>query len=160
MKKISTLGLMLVLAATFLSADSAFAKKPPPPPPPPKGECLCPDVFAPVICSDGVVYSNLCRAGCAGATGCVPTGDIAPASTEAAPSDVTPADSASTEATSLDAANTDTAFTEAAFTETAGRGCICPQIYAPVTCDNGKAYPNQCEADCHHAKNCTPSGGI
>ncbi|MCO6435743.1 MAG: hypothetical protein J5J06_01495 [Phycisphaerae bacterium] len=32
----------------------------------------------------------------------------------------------------------------------------CPQIYAPVICDNGKIYPNQCEADRHHAKNCVP----
>jgi hypothetical protein len=54
----------------------ALAKKPPPPPPPPKGECLCPDVYAPVICSNGITYSNLCQAGCAGATGCTPTGDI------------------------------------------------------------------------------------
>ena len=37
-------------------------------------------------------------------------------------------------------------------------GCRCPLIYAPVTCDHNKTYPNQCEADCHHAKNCVPSG--
>jgi hypothetical protein len=37
-------------------------------------------------------------------------------------------------------------------------GCLCPQIYAPVICDGGKIYPNQCEADCHHAKNCVPYG--
>jgi len=37
-------------------------------------------------------------------------------------------------------------------------GCFCPAIYAPVTCDHNKTYPNQCEADCHHAKNCVPSG--
>ena len=35
---------------------------------------------------------------------------------------------------------------------------ICPQIYAPVICDHGKIYPNQCEADQHHAKNCVPYG--
>jgi len=34
----------------------------------------------------------------------------------------------------------------------------CPQIYAPVICDNGKTYPNQCVADQHHAKNCRPLG--
>jgi hypothetical protein len=34
----------------------------------------------------------------------------------------------------------------------------CPAIYAPVVCDNGKTYPNQCEADRHHAKNCVPLG--
>ena len=36
--------------------------------------------------------------------------------------------------------------------------CRCPLIYAPVTCDHGRTYPNQCEADCHNAKNCVPSG--
>ena len=37
-------------------------------------------------------------------------------------------------------------------------GSRCPLIYAPVICDNGKTYPNQCEADLHHAKNCRPLG--
>ena len=37
----------------------------------------------------------------------------------------------------------------------AGR-CICPKVYAPVECDRGKVYPNQCVADCKHAKNCVP----
>jgi hypothetical protein len=36
--------------------------------------------------------------------------------------------------------------------------CRCPLIYAPVVCDNGKTYPNQCVADCHHASGCVPSG--
>ena len=36
--------------------------------------------------------------------------------------------------------------------------CICPMVYAPVVCDNGKTYPNQCVADCRHAKNCVPAG--
>ena len=35
---------------------------------------------------------------------------------------------------------------------------VCPQIYAPVICDHGNIYPNQCEADAHHAKNCVPYG--
>ncbi len=34
--------------------------------------CICPMVYAPVICSNGYVYSNACFAGCDGATGCVP----------------------------------------------------------------------------------------
>ena len=38
--------------------------------------------------------------------------------------------------------------------------CLCPQIYAPVKCSNGKTYPNQCEADCARAKNCVPTGDI
>ena len=37
-------------------------------------------------------------------------------------------------------------------------GARCPLIYAPVICDNGKTYPNQCVADQHHAKNCQPLG--
>lgn len=36
---------------------------------------------------------------------------------------------------------------------------VCPRIWAPVICDNGKVYPNQCEADRHHAKNCEPYDG-
>ena len=36
--------------------------------------------------------------------------------------------------------------------------CRCPLIYAPVICDHGKTYPNQCVADCHNAKNCVPTG--
>lgn len=39
-------------------------------------------------------------------------------------------------------------------------GCRCPLVYAPVVCDHGKTYPNPCEADCHHAKNCVPTGGF
>ena len=39
------------------------------------GGCNCLDVWIPVICSNGVVYSNMCYAGCAKATGCVPYGN-------------------------------------------------------------------------------------
>lgn len=35
---------------------------------------------------------------------------------------------------------------------------VCPEIYAPVICDNGKVYPNQCWADRRNAKNCVPYG--
>jgi len=38
--------------------------------------------------------------------------------------------------------------------------CICPDIYAPVQCSNGKVYPNQCVANCRHATNCVPTGDI
>jgi len=48
----------------------------------------------------------------------------------------------------------------AVFTETEAGQCRCPALWAPVTCDNGTTYPNQCYADCRHAKNCVPSGGI
>jgi hypothetical protein len=45
------------------------------------------------------------------------------------------------------------------FTPAEAKGpCRCPQVYAPVECDHGKIYPNQCVADCHHARNCEPIG--
>ena len=40
----------------------------------------------------------------------------------------------------------------------AGPSAKCPLIYAPVICDGGKVYSNQCLADQHHAKNCVPYG--
>lgn len=43
-------------------------------------------------------------------------------------------------------------FTEA----TAAPRCICPDVYAPVVCDNGKTYPNLCVAQCKHATGCEP----
>lgn len=46
------------------------------------------------------------------------------------------------------------------FTEAEAGRCICPKIYAPVKCDNGKTYSNQCLADCQNAKNCVPTGEI
>jgi hypothetical protein len=54
-----------VLGIIGFGAASATARPP----------CLCPDVYAPVICSNGQVYSNYCQAGCQGARGCVPFGD-------------------------------------------------------------------------------------
>lgn len=42
----------------------------------------------------------------------------------------------------------------------AGGPPLCPDIYAPVTCSNGKTYPNQCYADRAKAKNCVPTGDI
>lgn len=41
-----------------------------------------------------------------------------------------------------------------------GGGGRCPLIYAPVICDNGKVYSNQCFADRAHAKNCVPLGEL
>jgi hypothetical protein len=38
---------------------------------------LCPDVYDPVICSDGVVYSNSCFARAACAHGCRPYNPVA-----------------------------------------------------------------------------------
>ena len=33
-------------------------------------DCLCPDVYKPVICKNGKTYSNFCYARCDGAHGC------------------------------------------------------------------------------------------
>ena len=49
----------------------------------------------------------------------------------------------------------------ASFTRVEAKGpCRCPQIYAPVQCDHGKIFANQCLADCRNAKNCVPIGTI
>ncbi len=34
---------------------------------------------------------------------------------------------------------------------------ICPFIYAPVTCNNGVTYTNQCFADADCARGCHPA---
>lgn len=63
-KKLFVAG-VLAAGAVGLSAVSTGAILRPRP-------CICPDVYAPVLCPNGLVYSNSCRAGCAGQTGCVP----------------------------------------------------------------------------------------
>jgi hypothetical protein len=66
----------IVLCVAFLVAGAVtFAKGKPggtKPCKPPLIQCL--DVWNPVICSDGNVYSNACYAKRACATGCVPLG--------------------------------------------------------------------------------------
>ena len=52
------------ITALFVPAQAAFKT------------CTCPDVYAPVICSNGITYSNSCVASCNHATGCHRTGDI------------------------------------------------------------------------------------
>lgn len=66
MKTLSKLTLAIALSAAALAfpAPSGAAG----------GGYECPDVYAPVICSNGQVYGNGCYAGKAGATGCVPYG--------------------------------------------------------------------------------------
>lgn len=59
--------LALVLGALAALASATFAAGGPP---------LCPDLWAPVICSNGKVYSNQCYADRAKAKNCVPYGDI------------------------------------------------------------------------------------
>jgi len=41
----------------------------------PPGRCICTDNYAPVLCPNGITYSNSCRASCAGQRNCVPVGD-------------------------------------------------------------------------------------
>ena len=36
--------------------------------------------------------------------------------------------------------------------------CLCPDIVAPVICDNGQTYINSCVATCNHARNCVRTG--
>lgn len=37
-----------------------------------------------------------------------------------------------------------------------GRGgpCVCPKVYAPVVCANGKTYSNACVAECRGQTDC------
>ena len=46
------------------------------PPPAQAGPCVCPKVYAPVICDHGRTYPNIYCARCKNATNCVPTGDL------------------------------------------------------------------------------------
>ncbi len=55
------------VATVALTTSVAEAKRP-------GGGINCPDVWDPVICSNGQVYSNFCYASVAGATGCVRLG--------------------------------------------------------------------------------------
>ena len=64
------------LAAAALVAVAVLGVLAVMPPVEARPPCLCPDVFDPVICNNGVTYSNFCQAGCAGAKGCHRTGDI------------------------------------------------------------------------------------
>jgi hypothetical protein len=65
------LGLFALVMGALAYSSTAVAKKPSGG----GGDVQCPDVWDPVICSDGLVYSNYCYASVAGATGCVPYGD-------------------------------------------------------------------------------------
>jgi hypothetical protein len=66
MRKLIQIGKLLfvtgVIAVAGIGISSAQARPP----------CFCPEIWLPVICSNGMIYSNSCFAGCAGATGCVP----------------------------------------------------------------------------------------
>lgn len=65
MKRIRpTVKLAVVLGLALVASAAPRSEARPP--------VFCPDVYAPVRCSDGNVYSNSCYAAAAGATGCVP----------------------------------------------------------------------------------------
>ncbi|HBL26234.1 MAG TPA: hypothetical protein DD490_05295 [Acidobacteria bacterium] len=67
MKKLVLLSLMLALVVlSFASTAGAIAS------PCPRQGIYCLDVWNPVVCSDGNVYSNSCYAYVACATGCHP----------------------------------------------------------------------------------------
>ena len=73
MKKLTRTGCILFSAgvcavlAVALTTSVAEAKRPGGG----GGGFECPDVWDPVICSNGQIYSNFCYASRAGATGCV-----------------------------------------------------------------------------------------
>jgi hypothetical protein len=69
MKKLSLVSKLTLASALTLGAFAAPTSSRPLPPP-----TACPENYAPVICSNGQVYSNSCFASAAGATGCVPYG--------------------------------------------------------------------------------------
>ncbi|MCO6438284.1 MAG: hypothetical protein J5J06_14410 [Phycisphaerae bacterium] len=76
MRRIISAALLAGVVVAVGVGTMAYAKKPggsgcPRP-------ILCPDVWDPVICSDGNIYSNDCYAYRACATGCVPYGDGGP----------------------------------------------------------------------------------
>ena len=121
--------LMLSLLAVLAFGTQSYGKGKPKPKPDnecPRTGILCTLQYDPVICDNGVTYSNACFAYVACATGCVSTGDGGPF--------------------------------PIATVQTKGGPAPCPKIYAPVICDRGRIFPNQCEADKKHAKNCEPLG--
>jgi hypothetical protein len=80
LKKIQIV-LIIVIVATMVAGTVAFAKGKPQKPDDDYckwSDLNCLDVWIPVICNDGVIYSNACYAMRACATGCVPYGDPIP----------------------------------------------------------------------------------
>jgi hypothetical protein len=65
--RLSGLGLVLVAGGVLSTAVSALAGG--------GGGINCPDVWDPVLCPNGQVYSNACYAGLAKQRNCIPFGD-------------------------------------------------------------------------------------
>jgi hypothetical protein len=74
--------LILGLTALVGTPDAQAKGKPKPGNGCPRVGIACADVWDPVICDDGQVYSNACYAWVACATGCVPYGDGGPGPVE------------------------------------------------------------------------------
>jgi hypothetical protein len=70
MKKVAFAAVLAVATAlgAFSTTDTADAAS--------CGPRLCPDIYAPVVCSNGKTYPNQCYANRVCATGCVSTGVI------------------------------------------------------------------------------------
>jgi hypothetical protein len=76
------LGALIVGAVVLVAPEATAAKPKPPGSGCPRTGIACIDLWDPVICSDGNVYSNGCYAYVACATGCVPYGDGGPVAVE------------------------------------------------------------------------------
>lgn len=70
MKRIITFSKLALAGVLFAGALTVNVEAAPPCP----RDILCPTVYDPVICNDGVVYSNDCFARAACAKGCQPYG--------------------------------------------------------------------------------------
>lgn len=92
----------------------------------------CPDVWNPVICNDGQIYSNKCYARMYCATGCVSYDD------------------------GIIAANAK----KGGFWPCGGFGIECLDVWDPVVCDDGQTYSNLCYAHRACATGCEPLGDV
>jgi len=129
--------LVVILAAVVMACGSdAYAKKP-------GGginQCprtgvMCYDLWDPVICDDGNVYSNSCYAWVACAEGCEPYGDGGPIVVEA---------KGKPGGGGID--------------QCPRKGVACIDLWDPVICDDGNVYSNGCYAWVACAEGCEPYG--
>lgn len=76
-RRILMLSIVLLVAVALVGgATELFAGKPSGSTncPRAKPNCVCPDIYAPVVCDNNCRYSNICVARCAGATNCIGVG--------------------------------------------------------------------------------------
>ncbi len=129
MVPILTVVLLVALLSTVAFVTHAYAKKPGGG----GGGCprdiLCYDLWDPVICSDGQIYSNDCYAYRACATGCQPAGGgPVPVLEAKKPKPNCP------------------------------RDILCYDLWDPVICSDGQVYSNDCYAYRECATGCVPYG--